>query len=111
MEGAFEIPGPGTAWVRLRVPVVDDEDPSPVVRAAAAADLGNGLSSVLRQRDWLYINPDLTVQLARPPAGEWIALRSVTYPGTTGAGVAESALYDAAGRFGRATQSLLIEAR
>ena len=109
VEGGFQHPGPGTAWVRLRLPVVAGEEPSPVVRAAAAADFGNGLSSVLRMRDWLYINPDLTVHLARPPAGEWLALRSVTYPSSAGAGLAESALYDASGRFGRSVQSLLID--
>jgi hypothetical protein len=109
VEGGFQHFGPGAAWVRLRLPVVAGEEPSPVVRAAAAADLGNGLSSVLAMRDWLYINPDLTVHLARPPAGEWIALRSVTYPSNGGAGLAESALYDATGRFGRSVQSLLID--
>jgi hypothetical protein len=109
VEGGFQHYGPGTAWVRLRMPVVLGEDPSPVVRAAAAADFGNGLSSVLPMRDWLYINPDLTLHLARPPAGEWIGLRSVTYPSNRGAGLAESALYDATGRFGRSAQSLLID--
>lgn len=109
VDGGFQHPGPGSAWVRLRVPVVAGDEPSPLQRAAAAADLGNGLSSVLRQRDWLYINPDLTVQVARPPAGEWIGLRSVTYAFGTGAGLAESALYDATGRFARASQSLLVD--
>jgi hypothetical protein len=109
VEGGFQRYGPGSAWVRLRLPVVAGEEPSPLVRAAAAADLGNGLSSVLPMRDWLYINPDLTVHLARPPVGEWIALRSVTYPSNGGAGLAESALYDAGGRFGRSVQSLLID--
>ena len=109
VEGGFQHYGPGTAWVRLRLPLVAGEEPSPVVRAAAAADFGNGLSSVLRMRDWLYINPDLTVHLARPPVGEWLALRSVTYPSNNGAGLAESALYDSTGRFGRSVQSLLID--
>ena len=65
----------------------------------------------MSQRDWLYINPDLTIHVARPPAGEWIALRSVTYAYGTGTGLAESALYDATGRFGRSVQSLLLDSR
>ena len=109
LHGGFQHMGPGTAWVRLRLPVVAGEEPSPVVRAAAAADLGNGVSSVLKQRDWLYINPDLTVHLSRPPHGEWIAVRAVTHPGPSGAGMAESALYDSRGRIGRSVQSLLLD--
>ena len=109
LEGGFQNPGPATAWVRLRIPVVADEKPTPLLRAAAAADLGNGLSSVLPMREWRYINPDLTIHLGRPPAGEWVAMKSVTYPFGTGAGFAESALYDATGRIGRAVQSLFID--
>ena len=109
LEGGFQHAGPGTAWVRLRLPVVAGEDPTPLQRTAATADLGNGLSSVLKMRDWLYINPDLTVQVARPPVGEWIGMRSVTYPDGCGTGLAESAMYDATGRFARGTQSLLID--
>lgn len=109
LEGGFQHAGPGTAWVRLRVPVVAGEAPTPLQRTAAAADLGNGLSSVLKMRNWLYINPDLSVHIARPPAGEWIALRAATYPFGTGTGMAESAMYDSTGRFARAAQSLLID--
>jgi len=109
LEGGFQTPGPATAWVRLRIPVVAGEDATPLLRAAAAADLGNGLSSVLPMREWRYINPDLTIHLGRPPSGEWVALKSVTYPFDTGAGLAESALYDGTGRIGRSVQSLFID--
>ena len=108
-SGGFQHPGPAQAWVRLRLPLVPGEEPSPLVRVAAAADLGNGLSSVLRMKDWLYINPDLSVHVARPAVGEWIGMRSVTYPFNTGTGIAESALYDATGRVGRSVQSLLLD--
>jgi hypothetical protein len=109
VEGGFQHAGPGVAWVRLRVPVVAGEEPTPLQRTAAAADLGNGLSSVLRMRDWLYINPDLSVHVARPMVGEWVGMRSVTYPFGSGTGMAESAMYDTTGRFARAAQSLLID--
>jgi hypothetical protein len=109
VEGGFRSAGPGIAWVRLRVPVVAGEEPTPLSRAAGAADLGNGLSSVLNMRQWRYVNPDLTIHLGRPPAGEWILVKSITYPFDTGAGFAESALYDATGRIGRAVQSLFID--
>jgi hypothetical protein len=108
VTGGFQKLGPGAAWVRLRVPVVAGEEPTPLQRIAATGDLGNGVSSVLKMRDWLYLNPDLTIHVARPPVGEWLCIDAVTYPSGTGAGLAESALYDATGRVGRSVQSLLI---
>lgn len=109
VEGGFDEPGPATVWVRLRVPVVAGEPTSPSMRAAGAADFGNGFSWVLPMGQWRFLNPDLTVHLARPPAGEWIGARSVTYPSGTGGGFAETALYDEGGRVGRSVQSLLLE--
>lgn len=109
VAGGFDRPGPATAWLRLRAPLVEGEEPSGAVRAVATADFGNGLSWVLPP-DWLFINPDLTVHLLRPPAGEWICLASRTLPGDAGAGLAESAIYDERGRVGRSVQSLLISA-
>lgn len=109
--GGFDRPGRSTAWFRLRRPVVGDEQPSPVMRAVATADFGNGISWVLPAERFVFINPDLTVHLARPPTGEWLAMRSTTRLGATGAGLAESALSDPGGRFGRSVQSLLVDHR
>ena len=58
--GGAAQPGPAKAWFRLRRPVVDDEEPSGVQRAAAAADFGNGVSWVLPPDRWIFVNPDLT---------------------------------------------------
>ena len=111
VDGGFGTPGPSAVWIRLRVPVVPGEDPSPAQRVAAAADFGNGVSWVLPGDSWLFINPDLTVHLARLPVGEWIGMRSMTLPAEGGVGLAESALYDAGGRIGRSVQSLLLDRR
>lgn len=105
-------PGPQRVWFRLRVPVVAGERPSPLQRVGAAADFPNGISSVVPWAgEWLFINPDLTVTLARPPAGEWVALDARTVPGDDGIGFAEARLFDERGRIGRATQSLLFDRR
>jgi hypothetical protein len=104
-------PGPATAWFRLQRPVVGDEEPTGVQRAAATADFGNGISWVLPFEDWIFLNPDLTMHLARPPAGEWIGLEAMTLPSDQGMGLAESVLYDERGRLGRAAQSLLLQRR
>jgi hypothetical protein len=102
-------------WIRLLVPLVPGEEPSGAQRAAAAADFGNGVSGGLPYDRYTYINPDLTVHLMRPPVGEWIGMRSASYYGTangsSGAGFAESALFDADGRLGRSVQSLILDER
>jgi len=108
VAGGFDRVGPGTAWFRLRVPVVAGEEPSGAMRAVATADFGNGLSWIL-PGDWLFINPDLTVHLLREPVGEWICLAARTLPSSFGVGMAESAIYDERGRVGRGVQSLLID--
>ena len=97
--------------MRLLVPVLTGEEPSGAQRAVAAADFGNGVSAALDFSRYIFINPDLTVHLARPVRGEWIGMRSESQYSTTGTGLAESALFDEAGRLGRSAQSLLVDAR
>jgi len=102
--------GRAAVWFRLRVPIVAGEETSPLMRVAAAADFGNGVSSVVEwSSGWMFINPDLTIHLSREPVGEWVALDAVTYPSDRGVGFAESALYDEQGRIGRSVQSLLFD--
>jgi len=91
--------------------VIEGEEPSPLQRVAAAADFGNGVSSVLDYQSWTFINPDLTVFLNTPPSGEWICLDASTRLGTPGIGLSECALWDVDGPIGRSVQSLLVEAR
>ena len=108
--GGIDRIGQATVWFRLRVPFVAGEEISPLMRVAAAADFGNGISSVVDwNAGWLFINPDLTVYLDRHPVGEWVALDARTYPSDGGIGFAESALYDEQGRIGRSVQSLLFD--
>lgn len=111
VEGTFRRLGPAVVWIRLRVPLLAGEEPSPLVRAAAAADFGNGVSAVLPMGEFRFVNPDLTLYLSRPPIGEWVCLSSETIAGNDGIGLAESTLFDGEGRFGRSLQSLLLEAR
>jgi hypothetical protein len=110
-EGAWDVPGPVGVWIRLLVPVVEGERPSGLQRAVAAGDFGNGVSAGLPYDDFLFINPDLTVHLLRPPVGEWIGMRTASHYSGHGAGMAESALYDLDGRVGRSVQSLFVDAR
>jgi hypothetical protein len=111
VAGGFLEPGPARAWMRMRVPLIDGEDPMPLDRVLVAADAGNGVSSPLDFRRYIFINTDLTVNLRRLPEGEWVCLDAVTYPETTGIGLSDSALHDERGMFGRATQALLVAER
>ena len=109
--GSWNEPGPVEVWIRLDVPVLDGEEPSGVQRVVAAADFGNGVSGSLDYDDFVFINPDLTVHLQRPPEGEWVGMRTASRYGHAGAGLAESELFDAAGRVGRSCQSLFVDQR
>ena len=111
VSGTFHGGGPSTAWFRLRTPVVDGEEPSPLQRLAVAADFGNGISATLSWDEYVFINPDLTLYVEREPVGEWIGLEAQTTIAEGGIATAESILYDERGRIGRAIQALLIAHR
>jgi len=102
---------PGWAWVRLALPLVPGEEPSPLVRVFAAADFPNGISYVVNPRAITYINPDLTVYLHRLLIGEWVLVDARTWLRSGGTGFAEGALYDEQGRVGLSVQALLLEPR
>jgi hypothetical protein len=111
IKGSWDELGPVTMWTRLKVPVVAGEEPSPLQRTAAAADFGNGVSRVLDFDRHTFINPDLTVALARVPEGEWICFDAVSRLSRKGYGQSESQIFDATGPVGRAIQSLILSER
>jgi Thioesterase-like superfamily len=110
-RGEIGAPGPAAVWFRLAVPIVAGEEPTPLMRVAAAADFGNGISGAVTWDEHVFINPDLTIYLHRQPAGEWIGLDAVTWPTHEGVGIADTALYDERGRIGRSVQALLLDRR
>lgn len=109
--GAFLSPGPATCWMRMRMPLVDDEQPSALTRVLVAADSGNGISGVLDYREHVFINPDLTVHVYRYPEGEWVCLDARTWIDPAGIGIADTALLDQRGAIGRSVQSLFVAKR
>jgi hypothetical protein len=110
--GGWLSSGPATVWFRLTCPVVEGWPVTPAMRAAAAADFGNGISMLLPFEEWSFVNPDLTMYLDRPPVGDWVCLdATTTVRAETGLGMAQSALFDEDGPIGRALQTLVIEPR
>jgi acyl-CoA thioesterase len=96
-------------WFRFSNQLVEGEEISPAQRAVLASDFSNGLSRFADGDDWLFMNSDLSVHLARLPEGEWIALDGESIWNRDGRGVATSHLFDRSGPIGRATQTLFID--
>jgi hypothetical protein len=111
VSGGFLEQGPAVAWLRMRFPLVRGEPISPLARVLIAADSGNGVSSALDYRRFIFVNPDLTVHLHRDPEGEWVCLQAETIVSRRGVGLAASALHDLRGPIGHGLQSLLIGQR
>ena len=109
--GSFAAPGPAAVWARMRYPLVDGEEPSPLQRVMVVADSGNGISNELDARRWWFINPELAVPLHREPVGEWVSLDATTHVSDGGVGLATSVLADEHGPIGVGAQTLLVTPR
>lgn len=111
IDQSFFRRGEGRSWLRLLHPVVEGETPSPFVTAATLADVANGNSTVLDVERWVYVNPDITLYLHRPPTTEWVGMVSLAYEQPTGIGMTDTVLYDERGRIGRIAQAQVLAPR
>jgi hypothetical protein len=103
--------GPVDAWMRPLYPLVAGEKTSPCERVLILADAESGVCPPLDPAVWSFLNPDLTVYFGREPLGEWLGLSIASEAHADGIGLAQSALSDLEGPFGRAAQSLVIAPR
>ena len=103
--------GPVDAWMKPLVPLIAGERTSPCERVLILADAESGVCPPLDPGEWSFVNPDLTVYFGREPRGEWLGLSIVSEAHGDGIGLAQSALSDLEGPFGRAAQSLVIAPR
>lgn len=108
VSGTIGEPGPTSVWCRVRHRWFDDEEPSGLVRAAAVADSAYGYGQRVRSADWPTVNVDLTVQLLRPPRGEWILVDATTELGEEGIGLGQARLADREHTIGAVTQSVIV---
>jgi hypothetical protein len=109
--GSFAEQGPAACWFRMRLPLVEGEEPSPLQRVLCAADSGSGISNELDFRSWVYVNPDLTVLLHRHPVGEWVCLDATTVVEAHGTGLCTARIYDETGPIGWSAQTLFAAVR
>jgi hypothetical protein len=110
VSGMLGEPGEGVAWFRVDAPLAEGLVLTPLARAAAAGDFGNGIGAPVPMGPYRYINPDLTIDLHRLPVGDWVALTANSVAEPTGVGLATSVLADRHGVIGSALQSLYVEA-
>lgn len=106
--------GTAIAWLRLRRPLFDDgPEPSPLVRAAAAADVGGAVSARRGAglADVSFVNADISVHLSRPLEGEWVRLESTSRWEASGIGAVSAEMGDRLGAVGRVDQALVLEAQ
>ncbi len=99
------------AWMRMRLPLLDGTDPSPLERTLIAADSSNGVSQRVHPFEYTFINPDLTVTLHHAAVGEWIGMAARTDFDAGGTGMSDARLYDEDGPIGQGVQTLLIRKR
>ena len=71
------------AWLRLRVPLVAGETPTPPLEClVAAADSASGVAVAVDPARATFVNGDLTIALHRGPVGQWMcrdAASGMTY--------------------------------
>ncbi len=99
---------PGPTWLRPRHPLVAGHETGPYATFCCVVDVANGLGSRLSALEWQWMNTDTTIHLTRRPAGEWVGIQADLVAGDQGYGYTGADLFDASGRVGRSSQTVLI---
>jgi hypothetical protein len=104
--GNWGLPGPGTAWIQLSVPLILGEQTPDICQVMAIADLGSPLSqSVAPGAGVALINVDVNVTFAGAPLGPWFCIQTQGTVSPAGIGLANTQLFDQNGPLGVITQS------
>jgi hypothetical protein len=89
----------GRVWMRETHPLVEDEQVTPFVRVALAADFASPLSN-FGSRGLRFINADYTLTLARLPESDLIGVEATGHLSADGVATGQVTLHDAAGPIG-----------
>ena len=100
--------GDGTAWFRFDHAIIDGAGSLPLSAVLGPADWTHGIArpvgSVVADP-----NPNLTVQLFRPPSGPWVGVRAETrWRPAAGLGAGSGVLLDINGEIGRVSMSVIL---
>jgi hypothetical protein len=104
-------PGPGAAWFRLRIPLVEGREIAPLARILVAADCGNGISAPFDFERYIYVNPDLSVAISSLPEGDWVHLDASTRVAPGGVSVSLGTLSDQRRKLASSAQTLFVASR
>ncbi|TWJ29435.1 thioesterase superfamily protein [Micromonospora sagamiensis] len=77
-------------------------------RTVLTVDSANGMSAVLDIEKWMFIPPELSVHILRPPVGQWLHLDAVTEVAPGWTGLTTGTLSDRHGPVARSAQSLFV---
>jgi acyl-coenzyme A thioesterase PaaI-like protein len=108
MEAMEAREGDGVAWFRLGHAIIDGAGSLPLSSVLGPADWTHGIARPF-QNVVADPNPNLTVQLFRPPSGPWVGVRAQTRwrPGA-GLGTGSGVLLDINGEIGRVSMSVIL---
>lgn len=102
-------PGRASFWVRTPLPLVRDEQVSPLARAAGLFDIANGMTARVGPTGLAFPNLDLTAHLfATPDSSDWIGFDTTVCFGSTGTGLTSSVIHDTGGPIGTVSQILTL---
>jgi hypothetical protein len=100
--------GDGVAWFRLDHAVIDGAGSLPLSSVLGPADWTHGIARPV-QNVVADPNPNLTVQLFRPPSGSWVGVRAETrWRPAAGLGTGSGVLLDIHGEIGRVSMSVIL---
>lgn len=95
-------------WIRPAIPLLDDEEMSPLESVFTVLDVANGVGTRLDPTKWSWMNMDTTVHLVRQPTSPWLGLDADLAIGASGYGASFADLYDVSGFLGRSAQTDMI---
>ena len=101
-------PGRGRAWLRTDLPLVKDQEVSPIAAALGLSDTANGIGPRKDPREWMFPNVEISIHIWRQPEPGWVGLDGQVAWGPTGAGLTSTWMHDAHGAFARIEQSLTV---
>jgi hypothetical protein len=96
------------AWVRLRVQVVAGRPASPMARLAYLADLASGIGDSGRT-GLRAINADLSLNVSRYPAGEWIRMTGEGWTSRAGIGQTIATMADTTGLLAHVSLARVVD--